>query len=271
MAPMWGRLVTCGRLSIGLRFGLCPNSGGWQPPRRMPSCPTLLLRTVCNVVAMTSLMTPMAARAVIVDRIAIAAGDKIITESEIDQRIRLTAFQNGEKPDFSLDSRRRASRQLVDQKLVEREMDVGHYPRLEVIGRKALLSGYEKTGYNSDPVALAKALAVYGLTPQDLEDDLGRQSDLLTFLNLRFRPAVQVTDQDIQKYFEENVLKTQGKTLQQAQAGALNEMRAGIEQKLTGERADKELDLWLQDQRKRTRIEYLEKDLEIKPGEVDKK
>ncbi len=34
-----------------------------------------------------------------------------------------------------------------------------------------------------------------------------------------------------------------------------------IEEKLTGERADKELDLWLQDQRKRTRIEYLEKDL----------
>ena len=30
---MWGRLV------IGLLLRLCPNSGGWQPPRRMPSCP----------------------------------------------------------------------------------------------------------------------------------------------------------------------------------------------------------------------------------------
>jgi len=41
-------------------------------------------------------------------------------------------------------------------------------------------------------------------------------------------------------------------------------MRAEIEQKLTGDRADKELDLWLQDQRKRTKIEYLEKELETK-------
>jgi hypothetical protein len=210
------------------------------------------------------MLLPMGARAVIVDRIAISAGDKIITESEIDLRIRLTAFQNREKPDFSLASRRRAAQQLIDQKLIEREMDVGHYPRLDVIGRKALLTDYEKTGYKSDPVSLAKALAVYGLTPEDLGDDLGRQSDLLTFLNLRFRPAVQVTDQDIQKYFDENVLKSAGKTLQQAQAGALNQMRAEIEQKLTGDRADKELDLWLQDQRKRTKIEYLEKELETK-------
>jgi hypothetical protein len=214
--------------------------------------------------ACTVLVVVLTAQAVVVDRIAIAVGDKIITESEIDLRIRLTAFQNGEKTDFSLASRRRASGELIDQRLIEREMDVGHYPRLEPDRRAALLADYEKAEYKSDAASLAKALAAYGLTPPDLEDDLGRQSDLLTFLNLRFRPAVQVTDQDIQKYFAENVLKGAGKTLQEAQAAALNEMRAQIEQKLTAERADKELDLWLQDQRRRTKIEYLEKDLEGK-------
>jgi hypothetical protein len=206
---------------------------------------------------------PVAGHAVIVDRVAVTVGDKIITESEVDQRIRLTAFQNKEKADLSPASRRKAAQQLIDQKLIEREMDVGRYPRLEAVGRKALLTEYAKTEYQSDPIALTKALTAYNLTPQDLEDDLGRQSDLLTFLNLRFRPAVQVTDQDIRKYYEDNVLKnaTQ-KTVQQAQAGALNEMRAAIELKLTSERGDRELDLWLQDQRKRTRIEYLEKDLQ---------
>ena len=70
---------------------------------------------------------------------------------------------------------------------------------------------------------------------------------------LGFRPAVQVTDQDVQKYFTEKT--------SQGTAG-LNEMRAQIEQQLTIERADKELDAWLQDQRKRTKIVYAEKDLE---------
>jgi hypothetical protein len=193
-----------------------------------------------------ALLAPIAAQAVIVDRIAIAVGDKIVTESEIDLRIRLSAFQNKEKADFSLASRQRAAQELIDQRLVEREMDVGHYPRLEATRRKALL-----TEYQADPATLA----AYGLKSQDLEEDLARQSDLLTFLTLRFRPAVQVTDPDVQKYFTENVPKG---------AGTLNEMRAEIQQKLTNERADKELDLWLQDQRKRTKVEYLEKDLESK-------
>jgi len=198
-----------------------------------------------------ALLLPLAASAVIVDRIAIAAGDKIITQSEIAQRIRLTAFQNHQQPDVSLAARRKAAEQLIDQKLIEREMDVGRYPRLAPDRRKALLTGYLNAEYHADAATLTSALATYSLTTQELQDDLARQADLLTFLNLRFRPAVQVTDQDIQKYFTENI-----------HTGDLNDAREAIEQKLTDERADKELDLWLRDQRKHTKIEYREKELE---------
>lgn len=168
-------------------------------------------------------------QAAIVDRIAIVVGDKIITESEIDLRIRLSAFQNEQKTDFSLAARQLAARELVDQRLVEHEMDVGHYPRLEGAARKALVGEYAKANYKDDTAAMDKALADYGLTALDLEDDLGRQSDLLTFLNLRLRPVV-----------------------------------AGVEQdpKVAEERTQKELDRWLQDQHTRTRIQYLDKDLE---------
>jgi parvulin-like peptidyl-prolyl isomerase len=217
---------------------------------------------LAGALLMAFLFLSIAARGEIVDRIAVVAGDKIITASEIDERIRLTAFQNRESPDFSLESRQRAVRELIDQRLIEHEMDVGRYPRLDADRKKTLLTDFEKAEYKSDPAALAKALAVYGLIPKDLEDDLGRETDLLTFLNLRFRPAVQVTDQDVRKYFAAIVPAGADKTSQDAEAGALNEMRAEIEQKLTVERADKELNLWLQDQRKRTKIEYLEKDLE---------
>jgi hypothetical protein len=201
--------------------------------------------------AVMVLLLPFAAHAVIVDRIAIAAGDKIISDSEIDQRIRLTAFQNHELADLGLLGRQRAAEELLDQKLIEREMDVGHYPHLDPDHRKMLLANYEEQNYKGDRAAMTTALKGYGLTVEDLQKDLARQSDLLTFLNLRFRPAVQVTDQDVQKYAADNGLED-----------SLTENRTAIEQKLTDERADKELDLWLQDQRKRTRIEYLEKDLE---------
>lgn len=195
------------------------------------------------------LILPIAARAVIVDRIAVIVGDNVITQSEIGQRIRLTAFQNHMQPDFSLASRQAAAQELIGQKLVEHEMDLGRYPRLDADRRKALLGDYEKTEFQSNPAALAQALKGYGLTPLELETDLGRQSDLLSFLNLRFRPAVQVTDEDIDKYVDKNA------------AGA-DQLRALIGRQLTADRADKELNTWLQDQRKRTRIEFLERDLE---------
>ncbi len=210
----------------------------------------------------TLLMLSSILHAVIVDRIAITVGNKVITDSEIDLRIRLTAFQNEEKPDFSLTAKRAAAQKLIDQKLVEREMDVGRYPRAAAGVGKALLADYEKTNYQSNQAAMDTALQRYGLTEQDLEDELRLQSELLTFVNLRFRPAVQVTDQDVRRYFEQQ-------SKQGAQAGAFEAVRAAIEQKLTTERADRELDAWLQDQRMRTKIEYNEKELQGSPEKAE--
>jgi hypothetical protein len=194
-------------------------------------------------------MLVIPALATIVDRVAITVGSQVITDSEIDQRVRLTAFENGEQPDFSLASRKQAAQRLIDEKLVEHEMTVGHYPGMPDDRKPALLAAYEKDG---GPSKLAAELAKRGLTGDDLENDLARQQNLLTFLNLRFRPAVQVSEQEIQRYYREHF----------AQANVpLNEVRSAVEQKLTNERADAELDRWLKGQRERTGIEYLEKDL----------
>ena len=171
------------------------------------------------------LFIPPAGHAVIVDRVAIAIGtNQAITQSEIDERIRLTAFQNGRQPDLSLASRREAARQLIDQRLVEREMDVGHYPRLAATRGVALVEDYARDNFAGDVAAMERALASYGLTTKELEEDLVRQADLLTFLNLRFRPGNQ------------SAARQSGKS-------------------------DSELDAWLADQRKRIRIEYIDKDL----------
>lgn len=186
--------------------------------------------------------------AVIVDRVAIAAGNRVITDSEINQRLRLTAFENGIPPSFSAAMRKTAADRLIDQKLVEREMEVGHYPQLSADRRAALLPDYAKQNFNSDLSAMNKALAAYGLTPADLEDDLARQADLLTFLAVRFRPAVQVTDQDIRNYARQKSLDAV-------------EFRNQIERAITNERADSDMEAWLKDQRRRTKIEYLEKDV----------
>jgi hypothetical protein len=198
--------------------------------------------------------TAVESRAVIVDRVAVAVGNKVITQSDIDRRIRLTAFENSGTPDFSLASRKEAAERLIDQRLVEREMDIGQFPRVALEHEKELLAAYEKSNHQSDYAALRRRLAAYGLSESDLEDDLARQQNLLTFLDLRFRPAVQVAEQDVQKYFDEKIPEA-------GEQQTLSALRPEIERLLANERADRDLEDWLKDQRRRTRIDYVDKDL----------
>lgn len=143
------------------------------------------------------------ARGVIVDRIAITVGTKVIASSEIEWRIRLTAFENAATPSFDLAARKIAAEELIDQKLVEREMDIGHYPRSTGEARAGLVTAYAKSFFSSDAGALNRALLLRGLTVADLEEDLARQSDLLVFLSLRFRPDAKARDSDMEAWLRE--------------------------------------------------------------------
>jgi len=200
------------------------------------------------------LVAAVESQAVIVDRVAIAVGNKVITQSEIELRIRLTAFEKMETPDFSLTSRKQAAEKMIDQRLVEKEMEVGRFPHVAEDRAKVLLAAYEKSNYQSDPAALLRALKKYGLSDTDLEWDLARQEGFLTFLNLRFRPAVNVDEQDVRRYFDEKLSPSEREQ-------GFNALRPQIEQLLANDRADRDLEDWLKDQRKRTRIIYVEKDL----------
>lgn len=169
------------------------------------------------------LVLPMTAMATIVDRVEISVGNKVITLSDIELRVRLTAFQNREPVDLSPANRKAMAKRLIDQRLIEREMEVGHYPRVPAERLDEMMAQFQKE-YPSKQ-AMDTELAKYGLTEAELREDLGRQADLLTFIDLRFRP---------------------GDT---------------PDRKASDERTDKDLDAWLQDQRTRTRVDYLDPEL----------
>ena len=193
-------------------------------------------------------------QAVIVDGVAVAVGTKVITQSEIELRIRLTAFEKQETPDFSLASRRQAAEELIDQRIVEKEIGVGHFPLVTAEQKMNLLPAYEKPNYQSDHAALLRALATYGLSEGDLANDLARQQDFDTFLGLRFRPAVQVAEQEVQKYFDERIPGAK-------EQESLSALRQQIEQLLTNEHVNHDVDDWIKDQRRNARIDYVDKDL----------
>src|ERR1051326_1268391 len=72
------------------------------------------------------LLTPI--RADIMDRIAVAVGNRAIRESQIDRDVRLTAFLNGTPLDENGASKRKAADRLIDQTVIRSEIAKGTYP-----------------------------------------------------------------------------------------------------------------------------------------------
>lgn len=193
--------------------------------------------------------------AAVVDRVEVAIGTRVITLSDVDLRIRLTAFQNHARPEFSTAARKEAVERLIDQSLIEREMEIGRYENIGAATGEAMLGAFQKENFPAGQESMNAALNSYGLTGDDLTRDLKRQANLLTFIDLRFRPAISVTDEEIRKYFDEKVIAAAEKQL--GVAG----MRDRITQAITSQRADQEMDTWLRDQRGRTRISYVDREL----------
>ncbi len=196
------------------------------------------------------------AHADIIDRIAVSVGSSVITTSDLDREIRVTAFLNGIQPDFSPAARRATADRMIEQKLVRRELELSKYPVPEVSAADPQLEEFKKAHYKDDE-EFRKDLAEYGLTEQDVKDELLWQLTLLRFIEVRFRPGVQVSDQEIQDYFEKAV-KPVAQLAHPGQPVSLDDYRAQIEETLTGKRADEEVDNWLKSARRRTDIVYHE-------------
>lgn len=204
-------------------------------------------------VAIISLLIT-AARADIIDRIAVTLDNQVITASEIALEIRLTAFLNGDALDLSPAARRKAADRLIEQKLIRKEIQVGRYvaPTLQEV--EPMLKEVQAQRFRSAD-EYRQALAKYGISEDELKAHLLWQLTLLRFIDIRFRPGVQVTDAQIQAYFNTNRAKLE------APPGAskrltLDDLHGDIREILTAEAADKQLDEWLAEARKRTRVEF---------------
>src|SRR5580700_7344524 len=141
----------------------------------------------------------------IIDRIAISVGNQVITEGQVEEEIRLTAFLNHEKPDLSAAERKKAAGRLIEQALIKRDMDLSRYPLPEPSEAEASLRDVKAT-YAPESL-YRQELQEYGITEEALERRLLWQLTLLRFIDYRFRPAIQIPDADVKTYYEQELAK----------------------------------------------------------------
>ena len=203
-------------------------------------------------VPVAALLACAVSNAAIIDRVSVIVGKRPILASAIDRDIRVTSFLNGNRPDFSPASRKQAASRLIDQQLIRDQIRGGDYPVAPEDEADRLLEQTARDRYANN-AQLRQALQRAGITEAELKDRLLWQLTVLRFIDARFRPAVVVSNEEVERYY----------TAHRTQLNApLDQVRQKITDDLTGERVNGLLDDWLRQQRRDTRVEYLEKSLQ---------
>jgi hypothetical protein len=188
----------------------------------------------------------------IIDRIAISVGNQVITESQIDEEIRLTAFLNQEPLYLDNVQRKKAGGRLIEQTLVRREVEFSRYP-LPPLSDAAKALETLKARYKTQ-TEYQQALDAYGITEESLERRLSWQETLLRFIDYRFRPGIQIPDADVQAYYLQQLDRWRQEGIQPVPS--LEDVRVSIEQTLTEQRIDQAMDRWLADTRTQVAIRF---------------
>lgn len=193
------------------------------------------------------------ASAEIIDRIAVTVGKHAIKLSDIDRDLRVTSFLNREPLNLSSNARRAAAERLIDQVLIRDEIEQGGYARPADSDVEALLNRIGQERFEGSATRLQEALATYGITEDQLRQQLLWQLEVLRFIDQRFRSGVLVTDDDVRSYYDQH----------HAELARQNPKNAGIEalepqirQSLEGERINQNFAQWLEEARRRDRIQY---------------
>jgi hypothetical protein len=208
-------------------------------------------------VLISFLLLSFVALAVIIDRISIVVESRIVKESDIQRDIRVTSFLNNEIPDLTLPSEKKAANRLIDQLFIRREIEVGDYPTATLQEADQQLEKLKKERFRTE-AAFEQALRKYGLTPLDLRTEFQWQLTVLRFIDVRFKPAVLVTDDEIGKYYRDHAAALRR---EYPSKSSLDDLRAKIREILTNEKVNQQFFAWLDEQRKTTKIRFLEASL----------
>ena len=217
-------------------------SSGKRPVHRRP----IYRNIIAAVIAMNSLAPPKRSTG---SRSPWPGGHRRERHSAGFARVRVPRRQaRGLEPA----AKRRSAGRLVDQILILQEAADSHVT-LSIDEELDKTLAQVKAQFGSAPEYQA-ALARYGITEKDVSAQLAAGLRTLRFTDLRFRPEVQIGDQDLRAYYDQLAAGWRAKN--EKQVPSFESSRDQVEQLLTEQRLNEALDRWLAQTRNETQIVY---------------
>jgi len=191
------------------------------------------------------------AEAQTIDGIAARIEDDVITESEVNE---LAAFQK--LVDGSSKPRAQLIQELADQWIVRGEAEAAKYPQPS---QETLDAAYQQlVGQFASAQEFKNRCAAVGLSDAAVRRMLVQQLYLSRFLDFRFRTAAQVSDEEIENYYNKEFapqLKARGEAVPPLESvqGTIREV---LVQREIASRANE----WLDETRARLKIDVMPED-----------
>jgi parvulin-like peptidyl-prolyl isomerase len=201
----------------------------------------------------------LAGRAETIDRIAVTLDRSVITVSEIVEQVRVSAFLDQKPPVFTAESLSAAAGRLVEQHLIRREMAIANYGSPSADSVTKLVDSIVARFESRD--AYERALAAAGLDEPTLREHLQWQLMVIRFVDLRFRPAVRFTEEEIDSYYS-GPFAEEWKRNSTLPLPSLDEVHDTVEQRLTAREVDRALEKWLEQARAQASIQIREAAIE---------
>jgi hypothetical protein len=190
---------------------------------------------------------------VVIDRIAVVVGKHAIKTSDIDRDLRVTEFLNRMPLDLSGAAKRKSADRLVDQAVIRDAIAAGGYNRATDADAEKMLDEIRRDRYAGSDARLRQDLMRYGLSEDDLREELLWQITVLQFIDERFRPGVMVTDQQVRAYYDQHLAQLRRENPVNSSFPALEQKVRGI---VEGEEVNKQFEAWLDQARKDQKVEF---------------
>ena len=214
---------------------------------------TLRLGKRC-VVAAGVIMTLaiFAAAGQVVDRVVANVNGHVVLQSDWEQEVAFEAFSNGRDPDsFTSAERKGALDRLIDQELLREQVRPSQSAPTEQVAARVAEVRKLNPDCPTDETWRAK-LQRYGLSESDLKKRLSDQIQLMTLVEDRLRPAIQIDQQAVESYYHDQLLPELRKA--GSRAKPLTEVFGRIRDLLAEKKMNELLTGWLANLRSESHI-----------------
>jgi hypothetical protein len=210
------------------------------------------------------LSVPLSLRAgELLDRIVATVNAHVILESDWDDEVHYECFMSGRNPEqVTAQEKKAALDRLIDQDILREQMRITDLKPAGPDTIKKQIDDLKNEQLREHPgQSWGTTLSRYQLTDKIVEQHVAAELEQFQLVDLRFRPSIQVSSADVEKYYREQIIPR----LPASDPLSLNDAAPKIREILIQEKINQLLNSWLETLRSQAQIQVVSGDYSSGP------